>query len=138
MRSTRVLVLDTASSYLKLTSEASGIEIVVTQLPHEDIWSEVLNFGNGGYRVSTRAQALAEAATPDDYDFVIIGNNMGKGFVFVHFICEELKSKTLIVWNSNSSRSEIPDYERFGFTHFASRPEQGEWILQQLGLKDAV
>lgn len=138
MRSTRVLVLDTASSYLDMTSKANGIEIAVTQLPYEDIWSETLNFGAGGYRASISAQNLARAAHTYHYDFVIIGNNMGKGFVLAQLIHEELKPKTLIVWNSNSSRSEIHDYERIGYTHFASRPEQGEWVLQQLGLKDAV
>lgn len=134
MRSIRVLVLDTPASYLDRVSKEHGLQLVVTQIPREDTWSDEANFGMGGYRVSARAQELAKAATPDDYDFVVIGNNMGMGFFFAHMICEKLKPKTLIVWNSNSSRSEIHDYERFGFQHFASRPEQGEWILEQIGI----
>lgn len=138
MRSTRVLVLDTPASYLDRVSKEYGIQLVVTQIPREDIWSDTVNSGLGGHRVSVRAQNLARAAHTYQHDFVIIGNNMGKGFVLAQLIHEELKPKTLIVWNTYSSRSETHDYERLGFSHFASRPEQGEWILQQLGLKDVV
>ncbi len=138
MRTIRVLVLDTPASYLDRASKEYGVQLQVTQIINEDIWSDTLNFGMGGYRASARALALAEAATADDYDYVIIGNNMGRGFAFVHHICEELKPKTLIVFNPSSSRSEIPNYERFGFYHFASRHEQGQWILEQIGLNRAV
>ncbi len=138
MRTIRVLVLDTPARYLERVSISHGIQLQVTQIRHEDIWSNTLNFGMGGYRASARALALAEAATTNDYDYVIIGNNRGIGFIFAHLICEELQPRTLIVWNGNSSRSEIPDYERFGFSQFASRPEQGQWILEQIGLDRAV
>ncbi|MDQ5943835.1 MAG: hypothetical protein QG675_603 [Patescibacteria group bacterium] len=138
MRTIRVLVLDTPASYLDRVSKEYGVQLQVTQISNEDIWSDTLNFGMGGYRASVRAQNLARSAHPDDYDYVIIGNNMGQGFIFARLICEELRPKTLIVFNPSSSRSEVPDYKRLGFSHFASRHEQGQWILEQIGLNRAV
>lgn len=123
----RVLILDTPHSYL---SHVSGEPPVITAIENEDIWNETAQ----RYRPSRRTMELAEAASPDDFDLVIIGNNMGHGLDIADKICKELRPRTLIVWNSNSSRREQTHYESMGFVHFGSRTDEKTWYEEQARL----
>ncbi len=128
MRTVRILVLDTPGLFHRKALQEEGFTVELTGLEMEDTWSDEW----GGYRISARAEQMASAATTADYDFVIIGNNRGHGFVLARELPMDLRSRTLVVWNSNSGQIEVPEYQELDYQHFGIRPESDIWVIEQL------
>jgi hypothetical protein len=83
----------------------------------------------GGYRLTQHSLDLACVANLDQYDAVVIGNNEWVGRHKAAQIPQEMRPRTLIVWNHYTPGEEAP-YRSMGFTHFGQRyPREGECNL---------
>ena len=109
----RVLVLGDDSVSLP-RHRFPGVDVVLTRETSEEIMS------GGRYMVSSRSLELARTATPDMYDAIIIGNNLGTGLPKAHEVPEAMRDRTMIVWNHYSPGNEH-DYAKMGFTRFGQR-----------------
>lgn len=119
----RLLVLDRDLSHGPIYKlEQEGFELNVTKLEREEVFDGIY------YGVSRRGLQLARHA--EDYDAVIIGNNMGSGLRYAREIPDSMKDRTLIVWNEYIPDEERP-YAAIGFEHFESRQQETDWLLQQ-------
>jgi len=126
MYKARVLYLsEYPDTWMRDLEIKGGLEVEVTSLARSDIRS------SGGYIVSQLGRDLAARATPDRYDLVVIGNNLGTGFEYARLIPEAMRSRTLIVWNWYKVGNE-ETYTSYGFEHFCSRDEQVEYLLKML------
>jgi hypothetical protein len=132
MSSLRVLILDSEGIPGHRLTDLLPAELpppVLTAIKNADILpiSDPMR-----YRASDRAKQLAQSASLETYDLVIIGNNEGEGLVLAKLLPEELRPRTLIVWFFDSRRTEQLLYRELGFNHFGSRDKQGEWYMEQL------
>lgn len=74
------------------------------------------------YQASLYSLRLARAATPELYDAVLIGNNLGVGVgvAQARALPPDMRERTMIRWNMYLSGDERP-YVDLGFTHFGNR-----------------
>lgn len=70
-------------------------------------------------------QAEITRLTAEDppFDLIVIGNNLGTGLGRAKAIPDDLKGRTIVIWNANSDQRERPKYERMGITHFGVRDD---------------
>jgi hypothetical protein len=113
----RVLVLDGARAS-GTDKMFNGLEVIATfegrnalHYPDPSV---------GGYRLTQHSLDLARAASPDQFDAVIIGNNEWVGRPKAKQIPPGMRSRTLIVWNHHDPTKETP-YREMGFSHFGQR-----------------
>ena len=69
--------------------------------------------------------------TEADYDYIVIGNNLGSGAQKASYVPSRLRSRVVIVWNGDPTSVEISGYSFYGFEHFSSRFYLGQ-ELQRL------
>ncbi len=121
----RLLVLDDdvpVRAVARLKETGIGLEIVKLEL------DEV--FDGRYYRISSRGVELARQA--QEFDAVMIGNNEGTGLNYAHVIPEQMKARTIVLWNRYEPGVE-GGYAALGFTNFANRnrdPDATDWLLQ--------
>ncbi len=111
----RVLMLDTKHTWLE-----NG--------PQFDITYGLTRDRHDHYSVPADTRRLARQARVDDYDVIVIGNNLGTGHANAKLIAPELRSRTLIVWHR------LPDhgvdlYVSMGYTHFSERCQMKAAVL---------
>lgn len=113
----RVLFFDDEDFFAVELFEKDGVEIELIGETTEEIGrSRPL----GGYRVTQRSLLLAREATPEKYDVIIIGNNLGTGISKARELPPEVHNRTMIAWNEYRPGNEQP-YAAMGFTHFGNR-----------------
>ena len=121
----RILVLgDDDVIVSKRNFESAGIELEIIHELRNQFWNEPL----GRYFVSDRALQLAQAATPELYDAVVVGNNLGTGVDKACELPRSMQGRTMIVWNHFRSGDESA-YADLGFTRFGNRltlPSEGD------------
>jgi hypothetical protein len=101
---------------LVLRLSEHGIELVYEALNRHEIR------GGPAYSSSDRGIELTRAASPELWDAVVIGNNHGLGLEYAREIPDEMKSRTLIVWNVfDPGGGQEQAYASLGFTNFGSR-----------------
>ncbi len=123
----RVLILDDGTEDLLV--RRAQVAPMITAASMEDI---TINLLAGGYNSSEKLRALARQAKPDEYDFVIIGNNLGLGLKLGKMLDAGLRPKTLIVWNDPPDDVDTRGYAELGFVHFGTRMKAGAWYNHQV------
>ncbi len=116
-RTVRVLILDgdRASGTDRMHD---GIEVIATFEGRD-----ALHYPDpavGGYRLTEHSSDLALGASLDRYDAVVIGNNEWVGRSKAARIPQDMRPRTLIVWNHYVLGEEAP-YRQMGFTRFGQR-----------------
>lgn len=123
----RVLILDDSTEHI--FKRDAGVPAEVLALTTDDI---TLNLIRGGYNASPRVYELARAATAEEYDYVIIGNNLGLGLMIARMLSTELRPTTLIVWNNSPTDADTWEYREMGYQHFGTRVNAGLWFARQV------
>lgn len=122
-RVVRVLVLDGDRD--PWPSRMEGFEVKATFEGRLSLIVEDLGYYLSGYSLS-----LAETATPELYDAVIIGNNEGYGVRKAQALPRELRARTLIVWNHRmAGGGEESVYSAMGYTRFGQRRSDTHCLL---------
>jgi hypothetical protein len=80
-----------------------------------------LLFSGDMYVASGYAKELACTALPNDYDLVVVGNNMGEGVVLAELLHRDLQAQTVIVSYSTMRADDRIPYETLGFRRFIAR-----------------
>ncbi len=124
----RVLMLDDGTEHIFM-GQAVVLPSVVIAATTGDI---TINLERGGYNASGRLLQLARSASADDYDYVVIGNNLGLGITLARMLSKELRPKTLIVWNDPPTDVDTWEYRELGYEHFDTRVKVGRWYNNQV------
>jgi len=123
----RVLILDDGTEHIFKWHAGEPSEVVAVTT--DDI---TLNLVSGGYIASQRMRDLARSASPDEYDYVIIGNYLGLGLTLGRILSTQLRPHTLIVWNVPPTDTETWEYREMGYQHFGTRTAAGRWYNKQV------
>lgn len=125
MKTVRVLFLDDAPWHLPdLTSQGVRLEVI-----QEGQWGS-MNVYSAPRQV---CEAVKKLTTSKEVDIVVVGNNLGAGVAKAKAIAEDMKEKTIVVWNSYSRGNEA-HYARLGLTHFGSRTDLRQMVSALLGV----
>src|SRR5581483_9418052 len=73
------------------------------------------------YNVSEETLQKIKEVLKDSPDVIIIGNNMLSGLKIAVLVSDELKPKTIVVWNYMPIEADVEKYRRLGFSHFCDR-----------------
>jgi hypothetical protein len=146
--STRILYLD-SDYYLSLNNrELTGLNLVIIpEVINKELecfskrhltvnFHETLNpkgSSRSVYHPTPQLFNAIQAVTADgNIDIVVIGNNNGAGLYKAVCVANELRSKTIIIWNVYVPGHDEKEYQRLGYTHFASRGNLYKSILELL------
>ena len=66
---------------------------------------------------------MVKSATPDTYDAIVIGNNLGMGTVYAELLSRSMWPRTLVVFNNEPTDAERAAYKRLGVTRLVKRSE---------------
>jgi hypothetical protein len=125
MKIVKVLFLDDAPWCLPNLSQ-KGIELEVIR---ESEWGTM-----DVYKAPPHVcEAVKQLTEEKKVDLVIVGNNMGAGVLKAQAIAEDMKEKTIVVWNFYTLGVEQP-YAAFGLKHFCSRKNLSKMVPKLLGL----
>ena len=106
----RILILNGTNDYNWATA---GLDLsAVTE-------AELGNYN--GYKAPDNAlRNIARITKENNFDAIIIQNNLGIGLKKVEFVDESALGKVVVVWNSESSRADKLPYQLLGIKHFSS------------------
>jgi hypothetical protein len=112
MKTIKILCIDDTSLNSSIIENKYGIKIKVI---YEVYDGEEIN----SYKVDPRICEMIEK-TGDKFDLIIIGNNLGAGIEKTKYVPDNMKEKTIIIFNFPIPQDIIP-YKEMGFNYFASR-----------------
>jgi hypothetical protein len=81
-----------------------------------------------------QSETIIDLTKNQRIDLIVVGNNCEVGLAWAELIAQEMRSKTIIVWNNYRRGNEIL-YSRIGFAHFCSRVDLVQKSSQVLGVE---
>jgi len=121
MRKVRVMWLDSGEPH---SPRMEGVEFEVVW----GRWSEADSYHPG----PEETRAVEQVTAAGGVDLVVIGNNMGAGQKFAKVVAEPLRSRAIVVWNSEPREGDKRPYEALGLSHFGARHELGRLIVEMV------
>lgn len=132
MKKVRVLLLGCQPGYAPRTISGLLIELLGdggdSLMP---IWSGL------GYDIPDGQPKYLAQLRASDYDFAVIGNNMGVGVVKAKLVPPRQRHKFVIVWNERPGENE-GEYAQLGYQHFCTRSELKQKLQELWQAKQAA
>lgn len=124
----RLLVLDDLTYYNRSTLErvlGSPLEIIAEADNTSLLSAESVAV------YTPEEELLTWIGMQQNFDLVILGNNLGAGLKKGSHIANKLKEKTIVVWGSYTDEETVP-YQQQGFSHFSQRVNVEDEILRMI------